>query len=99
MKKVLVTGGSGFIGWNLCNILLQKNLDVYATYNGCGNIPNKKVKLINKNYSGLNLKNIKFDCVFHTSAMNDTQSNDLQSLNDINVKDTYLKKYRDGSCC
>lgn len=88
MEKVLVTGGSGFIGWNLCNYLLQKNIDVYATNNGCGNILDKKVKVINKNYSGLKLKDYKFDCVFHTSAMNDTQSNNFHSLNDVNVKDT-----------
>lgn len=88
MEKVLVTGGSGFIGWNLCNYLLQKNMDVYATNNGCGNILDPKVKVINKNYSGLNLNNYKFDCVFHTSAMNDTQSKNFHSLNDINVKDT-----------
>lgn len=95
MKKILVTGGTGFIGWNLCNYLLQKGLDVYATSNGCGNLPHKKVKLLNKNYSGLDLKNYNFDCVYHTSAINDTQINDFYSLNDINVNDT---KYIFNEC-
>ena len=99
MEKVLVTGGSGFIGWNLCNYLLGKGCDVYATNNGCGNILPENVKKINKNYSGLDLRNYKFDCVFHTSAINDTQSDDLRSFIDVNVKDTeYIFKncYKNG---
>ena len=88
MQKVLVTGGSGFIGWNLCNYLLHKGYDVYATNNGCGNVIDKRIKVLNKNYSGLNLNDYSFDCVFHTSAINDTQSSDLKSLMDVNVKDT-----------
>lgn len=31
MKKLLITGGSGFLGWNLCQ-LAQQEWDVYATY-------------------------------------------------------------------
>jgi dTDP-4-dehydrorhamnose reductase len=31
MKKLLVTGGSGFLGWNLCQIAKQE-WDVYGTY-------------------------------------------------------------------
>lgn len=99
MQKVLVTGGSGFVGWNLCNRLLQSGLDVYATNNGCGNVLPENVKKINKNYSGLNLDNYSFNCVFHTSAINDTQSNDLKGFNEVNVKDTayiFEKCYKNG---
>jgi nucleoside-diphosphate-sugar epimerase len=99
MQKVLVTGGSGFVGWNLCNYLLHEGLHVYATNNGCGNVPDKRIKIINKNYSGLNLKNYKFDCVYHTSAINDTQTDDFDSLTDVNVNDTsyiFEKCYENG---
>ena len=31
-KKVFVTGGSGFVGWNLTNFLLDQGYKVYTTY-------------------------------------------------------------------
>ena len=31
-KNIYITGGSGFIGSNICRVLLKKNLQVY-TYN------------------------------------------------------------------
>lgn len=51
-KKVLVTGGSGFIGSHLIEMLLEHNLDVYATIHNknspMGNMLNiKKHRLIN----------------------------------------------------
>jgi UDP-glucose 4-epimerase len=47
MKKVLITGGAGFIGSNLCNFLLKKNFDITVFDNlssgKLSNIP-KKIK-------------------------------------------------------
>jgi GDP-L-fucose synthase len=45
MKKVLVTGASGFIGKNLVLKLLKKNYSIYATFHKNKNlIKNKKIK-------------------------------------------------------
>ena len=49
MKKILVTGGSGFIGRNLVTAFLIKNFKVYS-------IDQKKLKLVHKN-----LKKYKID--------------------------------------
>ena len=61
MKKIIVTGGSGFIGSNLVNFLIRKNFYVinldkltYASNNLKNNLRNKrnykliKVDIINK---------------------------------------------------
>ena len=71
MKKILVTGGSGFIGRNLVTAFLIKNFKVYS-------IDQKKLKLVHKNLkkykidiakNNLNkLKKIDFDYIFHAAA-------------------------------
>ena len=33
MKKILVCGGSGFIGQNIVNYFASKNYKIFATYN------------------------------------------------------------------
>lgn len=87
-KKVFVTGGSGFVGWNLTNYLLDQGYKVYTTYNGGGNIPDKRAEIISRNYFGINLENLKFDVIFHTAANNDARCQNIKYLNDLNVKDT-----------
>lgn len=87
-KKVFVTGGSGFVGWNLTNFLLDQGYKVYTTYNGGGNLPDKRAEIISRNYFGINLENLKFDVVFHTAANNDARCQNVKYLNDLNVKDT-----------
>ena len=42
MKKILVTGGSGFIGSHLCDFLIKKNNQVIALDN---NYSSKRVML------------------------------------------------------
>jgi len=51
IKTILVTGGSGFIGWNFCELILEKfdikivNIDnlTYASKDKIFQIKNKKI--------------------------------------------------------
>ncbi|MBD0262166.1 MAG: NAD-dependent epimerase/dehydratase family protein, partial [Tolypothrix sp. Co-bin9] len=47
MKKLLITGASGFLGWNLCQ-LAQQEWEVYGTYLSHSlNIPNINMLKVN----------------------------------------------------
>ncbi len=71
MKKILITGGSGFIGKNLVTAFLNKNFKVYS-------LDQKKLKLVHKNLKKYkidlfknnlnNLEKINFDYIFHAAA-------------------------------
>ncbi len=51
IKKILVTGSSGFLGYNFINKVIKKNYKVFCIYN-------KKIKKINKaHYIKCNLEN------------------------------------------
>jgi len=77
MKKVLVTGGLGFIGYNLVKRLLEKNYDITVIDNlssASSNISNKHegVKYIIddiNNLENIKYKDLDFDIIFHLAAL------------------------------
>lgn len=79
MKKLLVTGGSGFLGWNLCQLAKQE-WDVYGTYfSHPAKIPDvtlRKVDLTDFQEIKLIFREIQPAAVIHTAA----QSRDRKSV-------------------
>jgi dTDP-4-dehydrorhamnose reductase len=72
MKKLLITGASGFLGWNLCS-LAQQRWEVYGTYFSHSlDIPNTKLQKVNlTDFSELKriFHDIQPDAVIHTAAL------------------------------
>lgn len=81
MKKAIVTGGAGFIGSHMVDLLIQKNYKVIVIDNFLGghkknlaHIPKKKLKIINEDIRYLDFKkkifkNTKF--LFHFAGIGD----------------------------
>jgi short-subunit dehydrogenase len=71
-KNYLVTGGTGFIGKNLCELLIKKKHTVYAiTKKQDQYLKNIGVNFIKNNFEDIKKTNIrpeKFDVVIHCSA-------------------------------
>jgi UDP-N-acetylglucosamine 4-epimerase len=97
-KTILVTGGAGFIGSNLCEYFLSKNykvvcLDNFATghrHNLQDFIENKDFKLIEgdiRNIETCQLAVIGVDYVLHQAALGSVPRsiNDPITTNDVNV--------------
>ena len=74
MKKILVTGGAGFIGSNLIKILLKQDYEVYSLDNYSTGSTNNHIKganYINDDINNINLINqlkSKIDICFHLAA-------------------------------
>tara|TARA_Y100000768_G_C23935051_1_gene662123 strand:- start:514 stop:1413 length:900 start_codon:yes stop_codon:yes gene_type:complete len=106
MKKVLITGGAGFIGSNLCNFLLKKNFDITVFDNLSSgklfNVPKKikffKIDIRNKNLLKKNFKNFNF--VIHLAAIpvlqqainNPKECIDINLIGTQNILEFCLKK-------
>ena len=96
MKKILVTGGSGFIGSSLVKLLIKNKYKVYITTKYDSIFDN--IRLVNewdkittietdlRNYdSVLKINKFKPDIVFHLAAYNDVKGsfeNPTEALND-----------------
>ena len=100
MKNVILTGGCGFIGSHLCELLIDKGYKVYVIdnlYSGKkNNLPKSKniifIKedILNKKKISKKLKNIKIFAVFHLAAMADIVPSivDPEKYIDTNVMGT-----------
>ena len=71
MKKLLLTGASGFLGWNLCQVA-RKKWEVYGTYFShdvnISGIKLSKINLTNFNELKRLFEEVKPDAVIHTAA-------------------------------
>ena len=97
-KKILITGSTGFVGSNIINLLLKKNVYIYDVLRN-KNKKNKKIRDFkkNKNYSPIfykkfndlerKLKKIKIDivinCATYYSGKNDIQN--IENLVQTNI--------------
>lgn len=72
MKKLLITGASGFLGWHLCQIANQEKWQVYGTYHRhFQEIPDVKMVRVNlTDFQELKaiFNHIRPDAVIHTAA-------------------------------
>ena len=77
MKNVLITGGLGFIGKKLCNLLVKENIKVTLFDKKNSNIKNSKIlKFINGdilNFELLNKVASNCDTIFHFAAYTNVQ--------------------------
>lgn len=92
MKKVLVMGGSYFIGKKIVDVLLDNNYSVYTLNRGTRENNDKRVINLNcdrndKNQMNTILSKYSFDIVIDVSALNKSQVEILyNSLNKENLK-------------
>jgi ADP-L-glycero-D-manno-heptose 6-epimerase len=89
MKKVLVTGGAGFIGSNLALELEHKGVDVtilddYSSAN-VQNLRGFKGELVIGDESRLQELDAQFDAIFHEAAITDTTFRDNKVMLQRNI--------------
>ncbi|MBU6500548.1 MAG: NAD-dependent epimerase/dehydratase family protein [Patescibacteria group bacterium] len=92
--RILVTGGTGFIGSNLTIELLKLGHDVLITgHDAEQKIPNFHGKYLQPNFLGLDWGALgKIDALFHEAALNDTTCLDEREMMLANV-DSSLKLF------
>ena len=91
--KILVTGGSGFIGQFLINKLLSKGYKVNCLDQNTNSITNKKLKFFKSsilNSRKLNFASRGVDTIIHLAALMGVQNTDKNSVDclDINILGT-----------
>ena len=76
MKNILVTGGAGFLGSNLCERLIREGDFVYCLDNlYTGKLKNIEILLENKNFEFINedirtfnINKLKFDEIYNAAC-------------------------------
>lgn len=89
--KVLITGGSGFLGYHLILAAIEKNMEVYAAVRQKSNTEHLKglpVKFIYLDYENIDslkieLSAIGFDYIIHAAGI--TKANSAEEYNHINA--------------
>ncbi len=80
-KKVLVTGSSGFIGYELCNLFLKKNYKVYGLDKFSNKSLNKilflKCNILNKQHLLKIFREISPELIIHLAARADLVGNNV----------------------
>lgn len=97
MKEILLTGALGFIGRNLLNKLISKNMKIHIIVRPSGNIIEKSgSSLVNPIYVDLEdtnelqnqIEKLNFDTVFHVGAIRGAQKVSHQAYRKVNITAT-----------
>ncbi|MDP2598971.1 MAG: NAD-dependent epimerase/dehydratase family protein [Candidatus Liptonbacteria bacterium] len=85
--RILVTGGTGLVGYNLVSRLMKDGHDVLITgHDAEQKIPGFKGKYLQPSFLGLDWDAIgKVDAVFHEAAINDTENMDAREMMRANL--------------
>lgn len=89
MKNIIVTGGSGFIGSNIVNLLERKNFNV--TVLDKIKPKNRNIKFVKTDLSNLKiLKKVtkKIDCIYHLAGVSDI--NKVKKMPGETIRDNVL---------
>ena len=76
MKKVLVTGASGYIGVPLVNLLSNSNYDVSIVGRNKQKLRQLFPSIISFSYKELFSKNLRFDYIIHLAVANNDKKTD-----------------------
>ena len=85
--RILVTGGTGFIGSNIARALLERGDDVLITgHDAEQKIPGFSGKMLQPTFIGIDWGTLgNLDAVIHEAAINETQSKDEKEMMRANV--------------
>ena len=86
--KILITGGTGFIGGNIAREFLARGDEVFVTGQEASNVP-AGAQYLGADFGGLDWTKLgALDAVFHEAAINDTTVSDRALMFKVNVEDS-----------
>lgn len=89
MQSVLVTGGSGFLGKRVAELLLEENYDVTVTSSSGENEIPVGCKVLYHSLGGIDWTKIQdHKIIVHLAANNDTRCDDFNAMWQANVRDS-----------